>query len=60
MRPHMPQLVIVSSGRSQPLVRSPSQSPKPGEHATNAHVPVVHDALAFAKPHRGPHPHRRA
>lgn len=31
--PQAPQLVVVSSARSQPLARIPSQSPKPDAHA---------------------------
>ncbi len=55
-RPHMPQLVTVVSGVSQPVPGIPSQSPNPVEHIT-PHTPIRHCATAFAPPagHARPH-----
>lgn len=39
--PHAPQCVVVSSARSQPFARVPSQSPKPAAQAAYPQVPIV-------------------
>ena len=52
--PHAPQLVVVLSGASQPLLTSVSQLPHPALHAIE-HVLSVHDGtplvLLQALPH---------
>jgi hypothetical protein len=52
---HMPQFALLVSGVSQPLVTRESQSPQLGSHASMAHVPVSHVAVAFAGEHAVPH-----
>ena len=45
--PHVPQWVLVSSAASQPLLATPSQSPKPVRHVY-PHAPTAHVAVVFA------------
>ncbi len=54
--PHAPQLVRVSSARSQPFAPLPSQLPKPGSHASIAQVPEPQSVVAFARVHSVPQP----
>jgi hypothetical protein len=53
--PHIPQLLALSRGVSQPLAGFPSQSPKPALQVAITHVPAAHATVAFASTHALPH-----
>jgi hypothetical protein len=53
--PHIPQLLMVLSGVSQPLAAIPSQSPKPALHMAITHAPAEQPAVALASVHALPH-----
>jgi hypothetical protein len=52
--PHMPQLLFVVSGASQPLETARSQSPKPVSQLAMPQTPAAHDGVAFAGAHTLP------
>ena len=54
-RPQSPQFAAVSRGASQPLVGSPSQSPKPALQRTMAQAPAVHAEVALVSAQARPH-----
>jgi hypothetical protein len=53
--PHVPQLVSVFKGVSQPFEAMPSQLPQPGAHDATLHVPVAHVAVALGSEQVTPH-----
>jgi hypothetical protein len=53
--PHTPQLVLVFSSVSHPVLSSPSQSPRPEAQELMWHAPEVHTGVAKANVHTLPH-----
>ena len=52
---HVPQLVVVVSGVSQPFLALPSQLPKPALHV-GTQAPAVHTLVPFWGVHGSPQP----